>query len=194
MTVMLLGLLLFLGMHSVRVFADDWRRKQIERFGERTWKIAYSLISLIGLTLAIWGFGAMRMASDPIVVWVPPMWTQHLVALLMIPAFILLVATYSPANHIRSILGHPMLLSVMLWALSHLLVNGYFGEILFFGTFLIWSIVAFRAARRRDRVAGQGPAAARFSNDLIAVVIGLAFYFLFAFHLHVWITDVPALG
>ncbi|GGX77373.1 NnrU protein [Litchfieldella qijiaojingensis] len=192
MAVMLLGLLLFLGMHSVRIVADDWRQLQIERFGVLAWKLLYSLISIIGLGLAIYGYGLAR--QEPIDIWMPPMWTQHLVALLMIPAFILLVATYSPASHIRSVLGHPMLLSVALWALGHLLVNGHLGDILFFGAFLVWSLIAFRAARRRNRTSGGAPVAARFRGDVIAVLVGLALYFLFAFQLHVRVIGVPALG
>ncbi|EPC04616.1 hypothetical protein L861_04650 [Litchfieldella anticariensis FP35 = DSM 16096] len=192
MTVMLLGLLLFLGAHSVRIIADDWRQAQIERFGAPAWKIAYSLISVIGLALAIWGFAMSR--TTPIMIWQPPMWTQYLVALLMIPAFILLVSTYGPTSHIRSVVGHPMMISVKLWALGHLLVNGRLGDILFFGAFLVWSIAAFRAARRRNRLAGKPLAIGRFQGDVIAVVVGLTLYFLFAFHLHVRVTGVPALG
>lgn len=191
MMVMLLGLLLFLGTHSVRIVAEGWRQTQIERFGKARWKLAYSLVAALGLALTIYGYGLTR--EEPLTVWFPPMWTQHLVALLMIPAFIFLVATYTP-SHMRSVLRHPMMLSVMLWACGHLLVNGSLGDILLFGAFLGWSIVAFRAARAREEREGMTTARARFSGDVIAVLLGLTLYFAFAFYLHAWLIGVPALG
>lgn len=188
MTVMILGLILFLGAHSVRIFADDWRRAQIQRLGEIPWKLAFSVVSLLGLALAIWGFGQMRL--DPVWVWSPPTGMRHAVALLMIPAFVLLVATYVPGNHLKAKLGHPMVLSVKVWALAHLLANGRLGDIIFFGAFLLWAVLDFRAARRRPRSAMSSP---RLVNTAATVVIGLVAYYVFAFHLHMWITGVPVM-
>lgn len=190
MGAMILGLLIFLGAHSVRVFADDWRTARIQRFGEGAWKGVFSVVSVIGLALAIWGFGQMRM--DPVFIWSPPMALRHLVALLMIPAFILLVAAYVPRNHIKARLGHPMLLSVKLWALSHLLINGRLGDIVFFGAFLVWAILDFRSARRRDRAAMEVQPETSAVATVIAVVLGLVAYYVFAFHLHTWVTGMPA--
>ncbi|WP_290647620.1 NnrU family protein [Aquisalimonas sp.] len=192
MIIMIIGLLIFLGAHSVRVFAEDWRTAQIQRIGEGPWKGIYAVISVIGLALAIWGYGQMRL--DPIYLWYPPMGLRHAVALLMIPAFVLLVATYVPRNHIQATLGHPMLLAVKLWALSHLLANGRVGDVVFFGAFLVWAILAFRAARRRDRAAQVMPPKASVLGTTATVVIGLVVYFLFAFYLHAWVTGVPALA
>lgn len=191
MLVMLLGLLLFLGAHSVRIFAEDWRHRQIERLGMKRWKIFYSIVAATGLVLTIYGYGLTREA--PIAVWLPPMWTQHLVALLMIPAFLFLVATYT-SSHIRSVIRHPMILGVMLWALGHLLVNGSLGDIVLFGAFLGWAIMDFYTARLRDRQGETVSASARFSGDVIAVLVGLSLYFAFAFYLHSWVIGVPALG
>lgn len=192
MSVMILGLVIFLGAHSVRIVADDWRRAQIARFGELAWKGGYSLVSLVGLALAIWGFGQMRL--EPAVVWFPPLGLRHAVALLMLPAMILLVAAYVPGNAIRARLGHPMLLAVKLWAFAHLLANGRLGDIVFFGAFLVWAIVAFAAARRRDRAAGIDAPASRLSSTLATLAIGLVAYYLFAMHLHGWIIGVPAIA
>jgi uncharacterized membrane protein len=188
MTVMILGLLIFLGVHSVRIVADDWRSAQILRLGELPWKAAYSVVSLVGLALAIWGYGQMRL--DPTWVWFPPVGLRHAVALLMIPAFILLVAAYVPGNHLKAKLGHPMIIAVKLWAFSHLLANGRLGDIVFFGAFLLWAVFDFRAARRRPAPAVVSPNLARTA---ITVVVGLVAYYLFAFHLHVWVTGVPVM-
>ncbi|MEQ6916860.1 NnrU family protein [Halomonas aquatica] len=188
MTVMIIGLLIFLGVHSVRILADDWRTAQIQRRGEMPWKAAYSVVSIIGLTLAIWGYGQMRL--DPVWVWQPPVGLRHAVSLLMIPAFVLLVAAYMPSNHIKAKLGHPMILAVKLWAFAHLLANGRLGDIVFFGAFLLWAVFDFRAARRRPRPLVAKPSMA---GTVSTVVIGLAVYYLFAFHLHAWVTGVPVM-
>lgn len=188
MTVMILGLLIFLGMHSVRIVADDWRTTRIQRWGEGPWRGAYSVIAVVGLALAIWGYGQMRL--DPTWVWFPPTGLRHAVALLMIPAFILLVATYVPGNHIKAKLGHPMILAVKLWAFAHLLANGRLGDIVFFGAFLLWAVFDFRAARRRPRPSAAAPG---MTGTAITVAIGLVAYYLFAFHLHVWVTGVPVM-
>ncbi|TDO00110.1 MULTISPECIES: NnrU family protein [Halomonas] len=188
MSVMLLGLVIFLGMHSIRILADDWRGTQIQRMGELPWKALFSVISIIGLALAIWGFGQMRL--DPVSVWQPPAGLRHLVALLMIPAFILLVAAYVPRNHLKARLGHPMILAVKLWALAHLLVNGRLGDIVFFGAFLVWAVFDFRAARRRPRPQSAAPSVA---GTVATVVIGLVAYVLFAFYLHPVLIGVPVM-
>ncbi len=188
MTVMILGLLIFLGVHSVRIVADDWRSARIARMGELPWKAAYSVVAVVGLALAIWGYGRMRL--DPTWVWFPPMGLRHAVSLLMIPSFILLVAAYVPGNHLKAKLGHPMIIAVKLWAFSHLLANGRLGDIVFFGAFLLWAVFDFRAARRRPAPAMQAPGMARTA---ITVVLGLVAYYLFAFHLHVWVTGVPVM-
>ncbi len=188
MLVMILGLVIFLGAHSVRIFAEDWRSEQIRRLGEMRWKALFSVVSIVGLALAIWGFGRMRL--DPIWVWFPPVGLRHAVALLMIPAFILLVAAYVPNNHIKAKLGHPMVLAVKVWALSHLLANGRLGDIIFFGAFLLWAVLDFRAARRRQPAPAVTP---RPVGTAITVVGGVIAYYLFAFHLHLWVTGVPVM-
>ena len=188
MSVMILGLLVFLGVHSVRILADDWRTAQIQRMGVLPWKAAYSVVSIIGLALAIWGYGQMRL--DPIWVWQPPTALRHLVALLMIPAFVLLVAAYVPRNHLKARLGHPMILAVKLWALSHLLINGRLGDIIFFGAFLLWAVFDFRAARRRPQADSAAPS---MVSTVATVVVGLVAYYVFAIYLHMWLIGVPVM-
>lgn len=188
MFVMIVGLVIFLGMHSIRIVADDWRGAQIRKMGEMRWKALFSVVSIVGLALAIWGFGLMRL--DPTWVWHPPTGMRHAVALLMLPAFILLVAAYVPNNHIKAKLGHPMILAVKVWAFAHLLANGRLGDIVFFGAFLLWAVLDFRAARRRQPAPAVSP---RMSGTVITLVAGLLAYYLFAFHLHVWVTGVPVM-
>jgi len=190
MLIMIAGLVLFLGMHSVRMVAPEWREAQIQRMGEGPWKGIYSVVSIIGLALAIWGYGQMR--HDPIFIWSPPIGLYHLVALFMIPAFILLVAAFVPRNHIRARLGHPMVLAVKTWAFSHLLANGRMGDIIFFGAFLVWTVFVYRFLRQRDRAVGVAPEAATASGTAIAVVLGVVAYWVFATYLHVWVAGVPA--
>lgn len=188
MTTLLLGLLLFLGVHSVRIVADGWRTRQIARVGEARWKGAYALLSALGLGLIVWGYGLSR--AQPVVVWEPALWTRHLTALLTVPAFVLLAAAYVPGSRIKPALGHPMLLGVKTWALAHLLSNGNFGDVLLFGTFLVWAVLAFRAARGRDRAAGVVYPAGTLAGDAKVLVVGLLAWGLFAGFLHGWLIGV----
>lgn len=189
MTIMIIGLLIFLGSHSVRIFAENWRQQQIAKLGETTWKLAYSVVSIAGLAIAIYGFGQMRF--DPIYIWFPPTGMRHAVALLMVPAIIMLVATYVPRNAIKAKLGHPMMLSVKIWALAHLLANGRLGDIIFFAAFLVWAILAFKTAKKRDRLSPPAPVSTSKMSTIATVVIGLVAYVIFAFYLHPLLIGVP---
>ncbi len=184
MPYLLLGLLIFLGVHSVRIVADDWRTRTRARMGELPWKGAYSLLAIVGFVLIVWGFGQARQA--PVVLWVPPLPMRHIAALLTLFAFILLAAAYVPGNAIKAKLRHPMTLGVKVWALAHLLANGQLAHVLLFGAFLVWAILCFRSARQRDRA--QPPAALN-SNALgtaLTLVAGIGAWAGFAFwgHLH----------
>jgi uncharacterized membrane protein len=188
MIVLVFGLLLFLGVHSIRIFADDWRSAQINRLGEKAWKGLYTIVSLIGFGLIIWGFGMAR--ATPIVLWTPPHWTRHVTALLMLLAIILLVAAYIPGNHIKAKIGHPMLAGTKTWALAHLLANGNVVDVVLFGAFLIWAIAAFVTSRRRDRLADVSYPAKGIGRDLLTVAIGIVVWALFAHYAHLWLFGV----
>ena len=182
MIVLVLGLAIFLGVHSLRVFADDWRTAQMGRIGENAWKGLYSLFSLVGLVLIIWGYGLSR--STPVELWSPPVFTRHLSGLLMLLSFVLLAAAYVPGTRIRQVLGHPMVLGVKTWAFAHLIANGRLGDLVLFGAFLVWAIVLYAASRRRDRKAGTVRPRGSSSRDALAVAIGIAAWAAFAFWLH----------
>lgn len=189
MAPLILGLIVFLGAHSVRIFAEDWRSRQIARLGAGGWKGAYSLVSAAGLALIVYGYAMAR--AEPVQLWTPPSWARPVAGLLMLPAMILIVAAYVPANHIRSALGHPMLAGVKLWAFAHLLANGSLADLLLFGGFLAWAVLDFRSARRRDRAAGAAGAPATASGSALAGVIGIAGWALFLFYLHGALIGVP---
>jgi uncharacterized membrane protein len=192
MTLLLLGLALFLGVHSTRIVADGWRTATIARVGEKPWKGIYSLLSIAGFVLLVIGYGAAR--QSPVVLYAPPVWTRHLAALLTIPAFVLLAAAYVPGNAIKRAVGHPMMAGVKVWALAHLLANGTLADVLLFGTFLAWAVLGFIAARRRDRAAGTSYPAGPASRTAIAVVVGLVAWAVFAFALHRPLIGVAPFG
>ena len=192
MTYLIIGLALFLGVHSLRIFADPWRAAQVARGGEARWKGMYSLLSAVGLGLIIWGYSLAR--ADAPILWATPVWTRHVAASLTLPAFILLVAAYLPGSWIKAKIGHPMLAGVKLWALAHLLANGTLADATLFGAFLIWAVLDFIAARRRDRLAGRTYPALGWSRDAMAVVIGLVAWVLFAFYGHAWLIGVRPFG
>lgn len=182
MTLLILGLVLFLGVHSTRLVADDWRGAQLARIGERAWKGLYSLISIAALAVLVWGYGQAR--QEPVVLWSPPVWTRHVAALLMLVSAVLLVAAYVPRNAIKAKLQHPMLLAVKVWAVAHLLANGNLADVLLFGAFLVWAVLDFRAARRRDRAAHTLYPPGTTAGTLKTVVIGVVAWAVFAFWLH----------
>jgi uncharacterized membrane protein len=192
MTLLIAGLVIFLGLHSARVFAEGWRKGRINAWGEGGWKGAYSVLSLIGFVMIIYGYSASRQA--PIDLWVPPLWTRHVTALLTLPMFVMLVAAYVPGTHIKAALKHPMTLSVKLWALAHLVSNGRLGDVLLFGGFLAWAVLVFIAARKRDRAQGVTYTATSWTKDVIAVVVGLIAWVVFALYLHAKLIGVSPLG
>lgn len=185
---LVLGLLIFLGTHSVRIVADQWRGDCIARVGERRWKGIYSALSGIGLVLIIWAYAAAR--ENPIILWQAPLWSRHLAALLTLPAFVLITAAYVPGTRIRAAVGHPMVAGVGLWALAHLVANGSVADLLLFGGFLLWSIADFASARGRDRRAGTRHATKSVLFDGIAVLAGIVGWAVFARFLHGWLIGV----
>jgi len=189
---LVLGLLIFLGGHSIRVVADGWRGAQIARLGAGTWRGLYSLAAAVGLALIIWGYHLAQ--AQPVVLWTPPSWARHLGALLTVPAFVLLVAAYVPGNRIKAAVGHPMVAAVKTWAFAHLLANGTLAAAILFGAFLLWAVVDFTSLRRRDRAAGTRYPAGAGSRDAIVLVVGLVAWALFAFLLHAWLFGVNPFG
>ncbi|CAJ0821839.1 NnrU family protein [Ralstonia flaminis] len=190
MSILILGLLIFLGVHSVRIVAEAWRKARIAQMGEKGWKGAYSIASIVGLALVIWGYGIAR--HEPHALWTRPVWVPHLAGLLTLAAFILFAAAYVPGNHFKAWVRHPMALSVTLWALAHLLANGTLHAVVLFGAFLVWGLVDFAAARRRDRVEGVVYPGGSLSRDVIPVVMGAVAWGVFAFYLHArWIGVSP---
>lgn len=192
MLVLILGLALFLGTHSIRIVADDWRTRQIGRIGEMRWKGLYAIASIGGIALIVWGYGLAGL--EPVYLWFPPVWTKHLAALLTLPAFILFVAAYVPGTRIRASIGHPMLAGTKLWAFAHLVANGTLADVLLFGSFLIWAICAFIASRRRDRSAGIVRRTGGLRRDTVALAIGIVAWFVFARYAHAWLFGVAPFG
>lgn len=192
MVELLLGLLVFLGVHSTRIFADAWRSAVIERIGPLAWKGLYALLSLLGFWLLIRGWQQVRL--EPQVLWTTPVALRHVAALLMLPAMVLWVAAYVPGNRIRARLHHPMVLGTKTWALSHLLANNSLADLLLFGSFLLWSVVLFVVSRRRDRIEQRPVEPGRMLPTVVTVLLGLGLWAALAFWLHAVLIGVRPLG
>ena len=192
MSYLVLGLVLFLGVHSVRIVADGWRTQMRARLGEGAWKGLYSVASVVGLVLVVWGYGLAR--QQPVVLWNPPVGMRHAASLLTLIAFVLLAAAYVPRNVFKAKLHHPMVLSVKVWALAHLISNGNLADVVLFGAFLLWAVLSFRAARQRDRAQNTVYAPGTAAGTGIAVVVGTAAWAGFAFWAHVWLIGVAPMG
>ncbi len=193
MFLLLIGLILFLGIHSVRIFADNWRSKVIATRGENAFKGLYSILSLAGLVLIVMGYSQTRL--DPVFIWNPPVAMSHVAALLTLVAFVLVAAAYVPGNHIKAVVGHPMVLGVKVWAFAHLLSNGRLGDMILFGAFLAWAVLDYINSRKRDRASGvvysTMPGIAR---DAAVVVVGIGAWLVFALWAHRLLIGVSPFG
>jgi uncharacterized membrane protein len=192
MAILVLGLILFIGVHSIRMVAARWRAAQIERFGMQGWRATYAVLSAVGIVLTVYGYGLAR--REPVVVWAPPFWMAHVTGLFTAIAFVLLTAPYVRGNHFKRALGHPFLCGVALWAFAHLLANGTLNAIVLFGAFLVWSLLDARSERRRDREAGVVYPEGVASRDVLVVVIGLVGWAVFTFWLHGVLIGVRPMG
>jgi uncharacterized membrane protein len=190
MVLLMVGLVLFIGIHSVRIFSDDTRTRFIEQRGEGAWKGIYTVVSIVGFGLLIYGYGQTRL--DPTFLWHPPAATRHIASLLMVFSFVLLAAAYMPKNGIKARLQHPMIMAVKIWAFAHLIANGRLGDVLLFGLFLLWAVLNLISCKRRDRAAGVNTSSEVSSMAATAttVVVGLVAYLVFAMFLHIKLIGV----
>jgi uncharacterized membrane protein len=186
-TTLTLGLVLFLGMHSASLFAPALRNRLAAAGGGIPWKLVYALVSIVGFWLIIRGYGEARLMPE--VLYSPPRWTRHLMALLMLPVFPLLLAAYLPGRIKALAGGHPMLVATKLWALAHLLGTTTVADAVLFGSFLAWAVADFVSARRRPARAIPAAPPSRF-NDPIALVAGLALYGAFVGFLHLHLIGI----
>ncbi len=190
MTLLILGLVLFLGVHSTRIVAEGWRTQMLGKLGPNGWKGVYSVLSIVGFVLIIQGYAAARL--EPTVLWGAPTWVRHAAALLTLVAFVFLAAAYVPKNGIKARLRHPMVLGVKVWALAHLLANNTLADVLLFGSFLLWAVLSFRAARARDRQQQALVPASALPMTVVTVVVGVGAWLAFAMWAHqAWIGVHP---
>ena len=191
LSVMILGLVLFYAAH-IFTTKREARAQAIAKLGEGTYKILYSLVSLAGLVLIIWGFAHYR-ATGVIGIWDPPKAFKHITLAIMLPAVILVVASYI-RGRIFVMLKHPMLAGIMLWAVGHLLANGDLGAIILFGSFLIWAVYDRISMRWRTDSGAPPIPVGGIANDLIAVVVGVMAYLALAVVFHPVVIGVPVVG
>jgi uncharacterized membrane protein len=189
---LLLGLVIFLATHSVRIVADGWRAQRLVQMGEAAYKGLFSVMSVVGFGLIAWGFGVAR--ETPILLWIVPVGMRHAASLLTLMAFVLLAGAYVPGNSIKARLHHPMVLAVKAWALAHLLANGTVAHAVLFGAFLAWAVADYISARKRDRAAGTVYPAGSAAATVASVVIGTLAWAGFAFWLHGMLIGIRPFG
>jgi uncharacterized membrane protein len=191
LAVMILGLALFLGIHTLPAHRE-LRGRVIAAMGEGGYKLVYALIALLGIALIAWGFAHYR-ATGWIDIWNPPKALKHITLALMLPAVILVVAAFL-RGHIYTSLKHPMLAGVKLWAAAHLLANGDLGSIILFGSFLGWAVFDRISLKRRSDAGGPPIPVGGWGNDVIAVAVGIVVYLALAFAFHPVVIGVPVVG
>ena len=188
----MLGLVLFLGVHSVRIVSEDFRARQRMRLGENGWKGLYSLASIAGFALIVWGYGQAR--QQPVILWPAATWLRHVAAVLTLVSFVFVTAAYVPGNGLKARLKHPMVLGVKVWAFAHLIANNTLADLLLFGSFLVWAVFSFRAAKARDRAAGTTNPPGTVARTLLTVVIGTGAWLAFALWGHTLLIGVRPFG
>ncbi len=192
MLLLILGLILFLGIHSIVIFVPDFREKYRQK-SLLLWKIIYGFISLIGFALIIIGYAEARLA--PTILYYPPYWLKIVVMIMLLPVFIFFLAPYFPGK-ISKLTAHPQLMSVKLFVMLHLFVNGTLADLLLFGSFLVWAILDLITLKR---LPVTNPANKPLSlkenslNDIILVILGIGFYIAFLFVLHSKLIGIPLL-
>lgn len=189
MTMLIIGLAIFLGIHSISIATPGLRARAVTSMGPNAWRGVYSLVSAAGFVLILYGYHIARLA--PVVLYVPPAWLRYVTVLLMLPVFPLLLAAYLPGR-IKTAVKHPMLAAVKLWAFAHLLASGLLADVLLFGAFLLWAVCDRISLKRRPPQAIRTAPQGRF-NDLIAVVAGLALYVFFILWAHLRLFGVSPL-
>ncbi|SBS26943.1 NnrU protein [Marinomonas aquimarina] len=182
MALLLVGLTLFIGVHSVRLFAPEWRLFMMEQLGKSNWKMLHAAVAFIGLLTTIMGYGYARYSAEWL--WFPPVWTRHVAALLILFAFIYIAAAAMPYSKIKARVGVPMVVGIKLWALAHLISNGTSADVVLFGSILVWAVFNFVISRRRLKAQGEQFEAPNYKYDVIALGVGLCAYALVAFYLH----------
>ncbi len=192
MTMLVFGLVIFLGLHSIRIFADSGRARSIARLGEGPWKGVYSVLSLAGFVMIVWGFGQARWAAP--MIWAPPVWTRHIALLLMLFSMILLGAYGLKKSHIAVAVHHPMLWAVVVWSAAHLFANGSAADVALFGAFLAWALLDLQSCYARDRANAVVYPAPNWGATLGAVVVGVVLWGVFLAGLHLWLFGVSPLA
>jgi uncharacterized membrane protein len=191
MSLLILGLVLFLGVHSIAIVSPGLRGRAVQGMGEGAWKGLYALVSVAGFVLICYGFGLAR--QMPVILYSPPVWLRHVALLVMLPVFPLLIAAYLPGR-IKTAAKHPMLAAVKFWALAHLLASGSLADVLLFGGFLVWAVMDRISFKRRPAPQALRTAAPSRWNDVIAVVLGLSIYALLIVWAHVRLFGVSPLN
>lgn len=191
MVIFIIGIIIFLGSHSVRIFADPWRTSMIEKLGEKKWKGLYTLISLFGLILLIIGYSQAR--QNTVMIWQPPVFLTHLAVLLNLFTFILLTSSARNNNAIHLKLKHPMILGVKVWAIAHLLANGSLIDLILFGSFLVWAVLDFRSARNRPS-SSENSQVVSLRATLSSIFLGVVLWLVFILGLHQWLIGVSPLA
>ena len=189
--VMILGLILFFGVHTLTT-RRELRARFVVSMGEGSYKIGYSVASAAGLALIIWGFAHYR-AAGMWEIWSPPTAFKHISVALMLPAVILVVASFI-RGRIYTKLKHPMLAGVKLWAAAHLLANGDLGSIILFGSFLGWAVFDRISLKHRTDAGAPPIPVGGPGNDLIAIAVGIVAYLALAFAFHPVVIGVPVVG
>ncbi|WP_370337904.1 NnrU family protein [Parvularcula marina] len=185
MTIFLAGLALFIGIHLFTGLARGPRAAIIGKIGAMPYKGLFSLITLAGLILLIYGWKQV-VPGEPY--YVLPDWVRYITYFCVWIALILTVAANLPAGKIAAMAKHPMVLGMKLWAFGHLLANGDLRSVILFGAVLAWGVIDRIALKKRG---DMGRPFKTGFGDVLAITIGTAGFAVILLWAHVYIAGVP---
>ncbi|MCI2400658.1 NnrU family protein [Aliiroseovarius subalbicans] len=182
MTWLIIGIVLWYGAHFFKRIAPAARA----RMGDKG-KGLMALIILASVVLMVIGYRT----GDFDYVYAPLPGMGHLVNLTMI-ASIFLFGAGDASGVTRTRVRHPMLTGMLIWSLSHLLVNGDSAAIVLFGSMALWSLLEIIVINRAEGP-WTPPERRPASKDLKLLVITLVIYAIIT-GIHWWLGYNPFLG
>lgn len=186
MAILIAGLVIFFSVHLFAAFRSRAPEKDLKQhFGAGRYMALYSLVSLTGLGLIIWGY---KHAPGSPALYFTPIEVRWVSAALLLIALILLISSFAPAGRIKRTLKHPMITAIGLWALAHLLYGGDLVPIALFGSFFLYAIIARLAFMKRPDPLFEG--APSSIGDVISVAAGTAVFFVFIYGAHLWLFGI----
>ena len=144
MTLLIIGLLLWIGAHLFKRLAPGPRAAMQDRMGDAS-KGVIALVLVGSIVLMVIGYRA----ADSAFLWGRSPATTGINNLLMLVS-VALFGLGNSKSRLRKKMRHPMLTGVIVWAAAHILVNGDTASLVLFGGMTVWALLEMALINRAD--------------------------------------------